>query len=220
MFETRGVWWLFSLPVLLNIGVFAGVIASLWVWVLPLARAWMESTDMYMIFFWIVVVAAALILLIAYAFVFSIIAEIIGSPFYEEIGTRIDKAKGAAIVERPWYKELWFAISQESRKLVLLVVILLVSFLLQFIPVVGQVLSAVIGFIVLVVTLGADSVGPPLARRGLMLSDRRRWTIKHILPVMGLGLAKALFLVVPVLNIIVLPIAAAGGTLLVQEYDK
>lgn len=223
LFKTKGAGWLLVVPILVNLGLFVLFALGFWAWGVPALtelavigeRAWWVATLL-----WIGIVAVFLLVLIGYAFVFSIIAEVIGAPFYEEIGVRMDKAAKQGIVERPWYKEVWFAITQESVKLVLLGVVVLFGFVLQFLPGVGQVLSVIFGFGVLIVTSGADAVGPPLARRGLMLSDRRKWVIKHILPVLGLGAAKALGLVVPVFNIVVLPMAAAGGTLLVQKYDK
>jgi len=95
-----------------------------------------------------------------------------------------------------------------------------VIFVLQFLPGVGQVIGVVGGALMLVITLGADAVGPPLARRGLTLGDRRRWVIKHLMVVCGLGTAKAIGLIIPILNIVVLPIAAVAGTLLVQTYEQ
>ena len=163
--------------------------------------------------------ATLLLVLMVYAFVFPMIPVVDGAPFYEAIGARIDEDAKQPIVERPWYAEVKLAIDQEWRKLVVLALLSVLVFVLQFAPVIGQVLSLIIGFAVLILTLGADSVGPALARRGLMLGDRRRWVLKHWRPVVGIGLAKALGLFVPVLNIVVLPMAAAGGTLLVQIYD-
>lgn len=220
--RVRGAWWLLTVPVLLNLGLFVLLAFGFWTWGVPLVsdlvmvgeRSWWIAALV-----WIGIVAVFGLLLVGYAFVFSIVAEVIGAPFYEEIGVRLDKSAGAPIVERTIWQEVVFAVRQESVKLVLLGLVALFGFVLQFLPGVGQVLSAVFGFSVLVVTAGADAVGPALARRGLMLADRRKWVLAHLAPVLGLGAAKALGLVIPVFNIVVLPMAAAGGTRLVQHYD-
>ncbi len=222
MFQVKGVLWLLVVPVMVNIALFAGAIFVLVTkfipWIVELigngGGRWYELT-----LEWIVIILLTLIFLVVYAFLFSIIAEIIGAPFYEEIGARVDKNHKVQIVERPWYKEVVMTISQEAQKLVALGGIMILMFFMQFIPVLGQLVSASLGFGLLVLTLGADSVGPALYRRGLVLGARRKWVIRNWLPVVGMGMAKALGLIIPVLNIIVLPVSAAGGTLLVQKYD-
>lgn len=229
MFGVKGKWWLLTVPILLNLLIFVVLVWALLQWPLPAVFGWL-SLELFAkwasfaivgkVIAWLVLILVFSLVLILYALVFSLIAEVLGAPFYEEIGMRIDKKKGVSVVERPWYKEVWFAVTQESRKLVVLVLVSLVIFVLQFAPVVGQLLSMVLGFGLLVITAGADAVGPALARRGLMLRDRRKWVLGHLRPVLGLGIAKALGLVVPAFNIVVLPMASAGGTLLVQKYGQ
>ena len=221
MFRVKGIWWLLVAPVIINMALFAVAIAFYYTRVAPFVFRLFENEGVLAnALEWIVAIAFLVALVIVYAFLFSIVAEILGAPFYEEIGARVDKRHNISIVERPWYKEVLMTISQESRKLVAIGCVMILAFFLQFIPIVGQVVSAVIGFAMLVLTLGADAVGPALYRRGLMLNARRRWVLKNAMPVIGMGLAKALGLVIPVLNIVVLPMSASGGTLLVQKYDK
>lgn len=221
--KTKGAGWLLIVPILVNLGLFGLFVLGFWAWGVPTLTGlalFAEGAWWVGALVWTGIIAVFLLMLIGYAFIFSMIAEVIGAPFYEEIGARIDKAAKAAIVERSIWQEVWLAVTQESVKLALLGVVVLFGFVLQFLPGVGQLVSAGFGFCVLIVTAGADAVGPALARRGLMLGDRRKWVIKHLFPVLGLGAAKALGLVVPIFNIIVLPMASAGGTLLVQKYDK
>ncbi len=221
--QTPGVWWLMGVPVLINLALFAGLVVFL-INLTPALVSWLTVGEatwwLWSILAWIATILIYVAVLLLYAFAFSIIAEVLGSPFYEEIGARVDKRHGVAIVERPWYQEVWLAAVQESRKLVALAVAGLIIFVLQFLPGVGQAVGVVGGALMLVVTLGADAVGPPLARRGLMLGDRRRWVIRHLIVVCGLGTAKAIGLTIPILNIVVLPIAAAAGTLLVQTHEQ
>ena len=218
--KTRGALRFALIPVVLNLAIFGLFVVALVVWILPWLVSFTASIAFSAVLKVIVWVATLLLVLIAYAFLFPMIAEVIGAPFYEEIGVRIDKEARRPIVERAWYVEVKLAVDQEARKLVVVVALSFLIFVLQFAPVIGQGLSVAIGFAVLVLTLGADSVRPALARRGLMLSDRRKWVLAHLRPVVGMGLAKALGLIVPVLNIVVLPMAAAGGTILVQEFDE
>lgn len=218
--STRGGFRLALIPLVLNVALFGFFVAALVLWIMPWLTAFSATVAFGVWLKTIIWVATLLLVLIAYAFVFPMIAEVIGAPFYETIGARMDEEAKQPIVERPWYTEVKLAIDQELRKLVVLALLSVLVFILQFAPVIGQMLSVAIGSFVLILTLGADSVGPALARRGLMLGDRRRWVFQHLRPVIGIGIAKALGLFVPILNVVVLPMAAAGGTLLVQTYDK
>jgi uncharacterized protein involved in cysteine biosynthesis len=220
LLHTKGAGSLMLIPVIINIIIFSALVFVLIYFVLPWTIGWTDSIRFGVILAWIIRLAILMLVFVAYAFLFPMIAEILGAPFYEAIGGRIDEAHDQAIVERPWYIEVKLALSQESRKLAVLIVMSIVILILQFAPVIGQILSATLGFAALVITLGADSVGPPLARRGLMLGDRRKWVIGNIKPVIGIGLGKSLGLMIPIFNVVVLPMAAAGGTLLVQKYDK
>ncbi|MBI2476724.1 EI24 domain-containing protein [Candidatus Uhrbacteria bacterium] len=221
---TSRVWALCVVPVILNALLFVAVVFVLVVFVWPVLADWTTFSWaphwLLTLFAWVIRAAVLVLFFVIYAFLFPIIAEIVGAPFYEAIGARVDAEAGVSIVERPWYREVTMTVNQEARKLVALMGIGVFIFVLQFAPVVGQVLSAVIGFGALVVTLGADGVGPALTRRGLTLHARRAWVLKHLRLVMGLGVAKAIGLAIPVLNIVVLPIAAVGGTLLVQKVES
>ncbi|PIR47389.1 hypothetical protein COV06_03865 [Candidatus Uhrbacteria bacterium CG10_big_fil_rev_8_21_14_0_10_50_16] len=223
MVEIPGAWWLLTIPILFNVGIFVAMILIGWQWIAPIVAGFLGASFesfWLVLLMWIVYLLFFFLVLLGYAFFFSLIAEVVGSPFYEELGARLEKQHNQVIIERPWYKEILFTITQESRKAVLLGVVVMIGFLLQFLPVVGQVLSGVLGFGVLLVTSGGDAVSPALARRGLMLGDRRRWVVKHLGPVLGLGTAKALGLLIPFFNIFVLPMSAAAGTLLVQKYNS
>lgn len=223
MFGVPGAWWLLTIPLLLNLGIFVCTLIGVWKWIMLVVPGLIGSgyeSVWLVVLTWMVYLIFLFLALLVYAFLFSMIAEVIGAPFYEELGVRLDRQENRAFVERPWYREVWFALTQESRKALLLGAVVVIGFFLQFFPVVGQILSGVLGFVVLLVTAGGDAVGPALARRGLMLGERRKWVLTHLGPVLGLGAAKAVGLLIPFVNIFVPPVAAVAGTLLVQEQES
>lgn len=211
---------LLAIPIAINALLFVIVAAVLMTWGLQALFTWIAPDALGAVLTWAIRVFVFLLLLLLYAFVFPIVAEVVGAPFYEEIGARLDRAAGVAVVERGWRQEIALMIGQESRKLALMFAVGVVIIFLQFAPIVGQALSVALGFFLLVLTLGSDAVAPALSRRGLLLRDRRVWVSAHWPAVAGLGMAKAAGLFVPLFNIVVLPMAAAGGTLLVQSYEK
>jgi len=87
-------------------------------------------------------------------------------------------------------------------------------FLASFIiPGVGQVLSLV-GFVLTAVYLGIDYVDWPAARRNWSVSDRVAFTRRQLPAVAGFGTGVWLLLFVPLVNLLFMPAAVAGGTML------
>ena len=94
--------------------------------------------------------------------------------------------------------------------------IFLVSF---FIPGLGQVVSLV-GFAVTAVYLGIDYVDWPAARRNWSVGDRVSFTRRQLPAVAGFGTGVWVLLFIPLVNLLFMPAAVAGGTMLflaVQE---
>lgn len=83
-------------------------------------------------------------------------------------------------------------------------------------PVAGPVLF-VVGMIAWALYFGVAYVDVPLASRGLSLSDRLGFIVKHPMAMLGFGTGVGLFLMVPLINLLFMPAAVAGGVLLVQE---
>ena len=94
------------IPVALNLVLFGIFIVALVLWILP----WLTAFSVTIAFgAWgkgLIWVATLLLVLMVYAFVFPMIAEVVGAPFYEAIGARIDEDAKQPIVERPWYAEV------------------------------------------------------------------------------------------------------------------
>jgi CysZ protein len=63
-------------------------------------------------------------------------------------------------------------------------------------------------------------VDVPLATRGKGVMDRLRFSAGHPMAVLGYGTGVGLFLMVPVVNLLFMPAAVAGGVLLVSELER
>lgn len=86
-------------------------------------------------------------------------------------------------------------------------------------PGVGGVIYAVLGFIFTALFLAIDYVDYAAARRGLGVRDRLRASLRAWPAMLGLGTAIWLLLFVPLLNVLFMPAAVAGGTLLFVDLD-
>ena len=87
-----------------------------------------------------------------------------------------------------------------------------------FIPGVGQVISLV-GFALTAVYLGVDYVDWPAARRNWSVGDRVAFTRRQLPAVAGFGTGVWVLLFIPLVNLLFMPAAVAGGTMLFIELE-
>jgi CysZ protein len=87
--------------------------------------------------------------------------------------------------------------------------------ILSFIPAVGPVFAAVWAGHV----LAHQQTDAALSRRGLTFAERRAWHRERRPESLGFGLTGLLTLLVPLANLLVTPVLAVGGTLLVLDLE-
>jgi CysZ protein len=85
-------------------------------------------------------------------------------------------------------------------------------------PVASPVLF-VVGLVAWALYFAVAYVDAPLASRGKTLSERFSFVGRHPMALLGFGTGVGLFLVVPLLNLLFMPAAVAGGVLLVSETE-
>jgi CysZ protein len=183
----------------------------------PFADRWDESTRT------LVRVGAGLALLLGSTAVlvvsFTVIAQIIGQPFYERISDRVEHQLGAppAGADAPWWRSFPRASLESALLLALTLGCTIPLFLLGLVPVLGQtvvpVLQALLGGFFLAVELLAI----PLERRGLHLAGRLRFVWRHRGQTLGFGITAFVLFLVPLMNLLAMPGAVVGATLLVRR---
>ena len=183
----------------------------------PFADRWDESSRT------LVRVGAGLALLLGATVVlvmsFTVIAQIIGQPFYERISDRVEHQLGAlpAGADAPW----WRSFPRASLESVLLLALTLACtaplFVLGLFPVVGQTVVPVLQALVAGFFLAVELLAIPLERRGLHLAGRLRFVWRHRAQTLGFGVTAFLLFLVPLMNLLAMPGAVVGATLLVRR---
>ena len=155
----------------------------------------------YWVSYWFLWVSSiALVLLSA-----LLLINVVASPFYEIVSTAVEKdLTGKAGAELQFADHMKVMLVEIKK----VVCILLISFVLLFIPVVNLIATFIAAFLV-----GWDFFDFPAARHGWSFGERVRFVIKEFWSVMGLGF----WLIIPFVQIFVMPLAVAGGTILSLE---
>jgi CysZ protein len=222
--RTPGVRLLGILPVLLA-GLLVAAVLGLLVVELdelidaltPFADQWDESSRT------LVRVGTGLALLLGSTAVlvvsFTVIALIIGQPFYERISDRVEHRLGAppAGAGTPWWRSFPRASLESALLLGLTLGCTVPLFVLGLVPVLGQTVVPVLQALVGGFFLAVELLAIPLERRGLHLAGRLRFVWRHRGQTLGFGITAFLLFLVPLMNLLAMPGAVVGATLLVRR---
>lgn len=162
------------------------------------------------------------VVFLALAVVASFAANVLASPFHEMLSERVEREATGARDAGPssWSVLLVDAASSVLHSLGAVVLWLSVSCpvgALDVIPVVGPVLSVVLGAIVTAFFVARELLDAPLSRRRWSFRAKLDFCWAHLAETEGMGAMTAVLLAVPGLNLLVLPMAVTGATLLTVE---
>jgi CysZ protein len=143
----------------------------------------------------------------------------IGEPFYEKIAEKVDDSCGGVAnpVDLPWYRDVLRGLKESVRLIVLSAVLGTALFAAGFLPFVGQTVVPVIGALIGGWALAVELTGVAFVRRGMYLKQRRVHLRRHRALALGFGTTAFVLFLIPGVNILVMPAAVAGGTLLTRR---
>ena len=174
---------------------------------------------------WLVSLANMIFNVVAFIMV-SVVAvrvgTIIGSPFYGLVAERIDDkyVSGEAIPQVTVWQSIRNALWYEGRKLILVVVLSLIGFVLEFVPVIGIFIGSL--FVVISVTTVTllDYTDVPLSRRGILFRQRFALFRRYLPEILGFALIMVPLSTVPIVNFVAVPLGITAGALLFVKYMK
>lgn len=162
----------------------------------------------------------ATVLATGLAFVLALFsAQLAGAPFYDALSGAVEALHMGQHPESTSMAAL-LRDAARSVQLVMLKLLIYVAWMLPLwiialaVPVVGPVVQAVLGFVLTVAFVALDHLDWAAARHGLRVGERMRVLRTHPGPVLSFGLCVWCLLLVPVVNLFLMPAAVAGGTLL------
>jgi CysZ protein len=218
----RNLWGLALMPFLLNVLLFVGFFAAAmygfdsWMEELvPAGEAWYWAALSYLAW------TLAVVLMLAFQVIlFAVVGRILASPFLDILTKRVEQqvlGQRIDFNEMPIWRSVWRTLVQEAGRLALYLGIILILLLLNLLPVLGSMAYSVLTVLVSCFFLACEFMDYPMERRGLKLGGKLAmvWRLK----IGWLGFGGSLFLVamIPLVNLLFLPAAAVGGTLLFLE---
>lgn len=183
----------------------------------PFADSWSETLRQAVRLVLAVLLVGAGVLLGSVSFI--ALTLLIGGPFYEHIAEKTEERLGLDTSGdgAGWVRSLGRGI-RDSVKLVLIALVGTVAlFFLGFIPVVGQIAALVLGALFGAWIVCLEMVGLVFQRRGMTLGERHRVLRRYRATAFGFGLPTYLLCLVPVAQLVMIPSAVVGGTMLAHR---
>jgi CysZ protein len=221
----RFVW----MPILINLLVF-GVFG--W-WINSLALGWLSSWSFFSSLgdWWIVNAIetvlrwiVSLALLFFTAFLFTLLANLIGAPFNGLLAERVEAhLVGDVNKPAPTVMELIKTVPRlmgsEMAKLIYLALCLVPLLILHFIPVINFIAPALL-FLFGAWMFSLEYMDYPMGNNGALFRDVRKRMRLNRKAAYGFGCVVSLFSIIPIVNLFIIPVAVAGATALYVDHIR
>lgn len=186
------------------------------VWLTPFAEGWSGVETLRTVVTILVVAISGLLLVL----LFTATTLALGAPLYDRISEEIDAHAGSypAAPAEGALRALWSTVVHLVKVVAITLPVGAAFLLIGLIPVVGGVLTAVGSALFGGWMIALELIGSPAGRRGIRtLGQRHQLLRRNPWLALGFGVPTFLLLSVPVLSLLVFPIAAAAGTLLTRR---
>jgi len=150
---------------------------------------------------------------------FTAVTLTVGGPFYEHIAERIEDDLGVTVehLDLPWWEQFLAGVRDGIVLLLRSLIFTTPLFFAGFLPVVGQSVVPVLIALETAWFMALEVVAVPFYRRGIGLRKRTAMLRRRRMLAVGLGLPAALLCMIPLLAIVVMPAAFAGGVLVARD---
>jgi len=217
LFRHTSLLRLAAIPIMLNIGLFMGLIWLIYSKLGDLLSLLVSKPEawIWLIFYYILMVLAFLLILILGTFLLCLIGNILAAPFHEWMSEKVRELEIGKKEERPFSFKVLFQegkriIGTQIKKLSFILFLEVLVLLFIFIPVVGTVLSGALTLIL----LAFQFIDFPLEIERLSVQEQRNRFLKFPGAWLGFGAGISILLAIPILNFLILPAGVVGASLL------
>jgi CysZ protein len=174
--------------------------------------------------YYLLLVAVTVLAVVVFFFLFTRVASALAAPFNDVISQRTEELVHSGFEEssfslRLLMKDSSRAIGHSFRILGLYVVMLLAGLPLLLLPGIGALLFTVYSALLSSYMFAYEYLGYPMDRRRYSFADKRRFLRSRLVSAIGFGLGSLAAASIPVVNMLFIPAAVAGGTLLFLDLN-
>jgi len=198
----------FSLVVWLGLDFFSAVVAER----LPQGDAWYWVTLYYLL--WVLAFALTAV---AVFFTFTVVGNLIASPFNELLSERTEELLTGTVTDAPFSlvafgRDAVTSLLDELKKLAVFVTVMLVLLLFNLIPGFGSAVYAVLATAVTLYFLSVEYLSFVMTRKRLGFREQRRFIAGRKRLMLGFSCGVLLLLAIPLMQLLCIPMAVIGAT--------
>lgn len=166
-----------------------------------------------------------LVSLVLVYFVFLLAGSIVAAPFSDALSSRTELLRGGSVPPEgkltlvALMRDGAGALADALRKAGFFLGVFALLLPLHLIPIVGSALYTLLSGVFAMHFVTLEFVDPCLTRRRLDFRAKRLWLARHRGAVLGFGAVMFAVLLVPIVNVLVLPVGAVAGTFLYLELE-
>ncbi len=201
---------IFSLSVYFGLDMFEGLLET-----------YAPSTEVWygLVLYYIAWTVAMLLTAVVVFFSFTVVGNLIASPFNELLSERCEELRSGALPEQHFtlgrfWKEARNALMVECKKLSVFILIMLLLLAINLIPGIGSMIYAVLAPIFTLFFLVIEYLAFVLMRKQLSFAEQRRYITKRPVMMLGFGVGIFCVLAIPLVQFFCIPLAVVGATLL------
>ncbi|MFI7052625.1 EI24 domain-containing protein [Streptosporangium canum] len=217
-------WWLFGLiPALIVFVLYAVALyflgtnlGGLAEWATPFASGWGEAARKTLrALVGLLIFGTGLVLSVV---TFTAVTLIVGEPFYEKLSEKVEESYGEVPSghELPLWKSIPRSVKDSLITLGYVLLFTIPLFFLGFVPVIGQTVVPVLGALVSGFFLTVELTTLAMERRGMARKNRFALLRRNKASALGFGVLVFLLFLVPLVAVVAMPAAVAGGAIMVR----
>jgi CysZ protein len=209
---------------IINLIIYGSIFILSYIWLFGSIGIWL-GTDEAGTTFWLeilhvlLLILGFLLVLIVCYFLFTIFGGIITAPFNENISQIVEEGVTGTIAaaDPGFWKDAVLSIKSEIQKLAFYFSILFLIFLLNILPVVGNILSLILGTVFSFYFNALDFLDYPMQRKLMKFKNKLKVTQNGGMISYGFGAMAFLMMFLPIVNVFMKPILVVAGTRLYWE---
>lgn len=219
--SNKGLKSFVAIPILINALLMTGLIYFVGGWLVDQVEWLIEWLPSWLSWLsWLFIPVAALTLVSITLYFFSAVLNLIASPFNGLLSEALEQqTTGDSIPEESIAQLIARTIPREIKKLTYFIPRYLILLVISFIPVVN-VISPFLWFVFGAWVLTLQYLDYALDNNGHDFSDLHKALKMQPLTTLGFGFVVAVCLIIPILNLLVMPAAVCGATLYWCEHIK
>ncbi len=228
MFRQRpGLLKYMAFPFLINLVVFSLTVyygLDLFQWLL---QAYAPSTEVWygLLLYYLAWTVALLLTAVLVFFSFTVVGNLIASPFNELLSERTEKLvcgplKDERFTLGRFWQEARYALIVEFKKLLFFVLGMLVLFSINLLPGLGSLIYAVLAPAFTLFFLVVEYLSFVLMRKRMSFAQQRRYIFRRPLLLFGFACGVFCLLAIPFVQFFTIPLAVVGVTLLWCDFPE